>query len=402
MPTFSYKAINERGRKISGTMIAANDADLEKRLEDLGLELIRLKEMKEGKTSSSFFSKVGIKDLTILFLHLEQLDRAGVPILESLADVRDSSQNPKLRDIISSSYEAVKGGKMLSEAFGDHPKIFNNVYVGLIAAGERTGDLSGSFQHLIGHMKWTDQMRRKVKKAVSYPAVMFFVMSGVITLMMLFVVPQMVGFLKSQGFELPVHTRALIATSDFFAEYWYIIIGGPVLLFFLNLTLYRKIESFAYFMDAVFLKLPVMGDTLRKIELARFTHFFGVLFRSGIDILDCLESANGVIRNRVLKEAVILARRSVSEGNTLTDSLRASSQFPSLVIKMFKVGEDSGNLKEALENINYFYEREVNDSVDRAIGMIQPTLIVVMGAMVMWVASSIFGPLYDSFSNLNM
>jgi type IV pilus assembly protein PilC len=148
------------------------------------------------------------------------------------------------------------------------------------------------------------------------------------------------------------------------------------------------------------LRLPILGPTVRKINMARFTHFFAVMFNSGVDILDSLEAAKGVVGNRVLKESVTLVKDTVMEGNSLTSSLRMSNQFPNLVVRMFKVGEDSGNMSEALDNVNFFYNREVNDSVDAMTGFIQPALTVVMGLIIFWIIAAVFGPLYESFSKM--
>lgn len=149
------------------------------------------------------------------------------------------------------------------------------------------------------------------------------------------------------------------------------------------------------------LKIPVIGNVVNKINMARFTHFFAVMFNSGIDILDSLTAGRDVVKNRVLKETIELVHRSVLEGNRLTESVRMSSRFPNLVIRMFKIGEESGNLSEALENINYFYKREVNDAVDGMVSLIQPIMTVVMGAIIFWVIAAVFGPLYDSFSKID-
>ena len=270
----------------------------------------------------------------------------------------------------------------------------------MVAAGEKTGNLSMSFIHLGEHLKWTDNLRRKVKKATRYPIVLLVVLSGVITALMMFTVPKMIEFIISQGFEIPIHTKALIAVSHAFADYWYLILGLPVTLVFLLMLLYRINESFAYTVDALTLKMPLIGSVVRKIDMARFTHFFAVMFNSGIDVIESLEAARGVVNNRVLKESITLVINNVSDGNSITSSLRLSQQFPNLVVRMFKVGEDSGNLNEALENINFFYNREVNDAVEGLVGAIQPILTVVMGMLIFWIIAAVFGPLYQSFSKM--
>jgi type IV pilus assembly protein PilC len=175
----------------------------------------------------------------------------------------------------------------------------------------------------------------------------------------------------------------------------------PFIIFFGTRMACRMSETFAYYVDGVKLSIPYIGKTMRKIELARFCHFFAIMYKSGIGILDCLDSANNVISNKVMKENVAIVKGSVSEGNSLTESLRVSNQFPNLVIRMFKVGEESGNLDVTLENINFFYDREVEDAVSNMVGVIQPALTIVMGGIMMWVTISVFGPLYNSFSKMN-
>jgi type IV pilus assembly protein PilC len=398
MPAYQYKAINDRGHQMKGEISADNEVDLESRLKQLGLDLIDYREAKQKKAGK--FGRVKNKDMIILCLHLEQLGRAGVPLLEAIADVRDSSESPKLRDVMADVYESVKNGQMFSQALAKHPRYFDEVFIGLIEAGERTGDMSAIYHHLADHFKWTHELKRKVRKAMGYPIFLLLVMTGVITLLMMFVVPKLIDFITSQGFDIPLHTRALIATSEAFSSYWYIILGTPVILLILFFTIYRLSESFAYKMDNILLKVPFLGSTARKINMARFTHFFSVMFKSGIDILDSLEGASRVMGNRVLKETITTVKRSVSEGTSLTASLRISNQFPMLVIRMFKVGEESGNLNDALENVNFFYNREVNDAVDSMVGMIQPALTIVMGILIFWVIAAVFGPLYESFSKM--
>ena len=316
MPSYSYKAINDKGRRLSGSIMADNELDLEARLKHVGLDLIEYREAREKKKSAR--GKVSIKDLIILCMHLEQLDRAGVPLHDALADVRDSSESPRLRDVLTGVYESVRNGTVLSKALEAYPRVFNEVFVGLVAAGEKTGKLSESFVHLADHLKWTAEIRSKIKKATRYPMVLLVVISGVISVMMLAVVPKLVDFIISQGFSLPLHTRALIATSHAFENYWYLILGIPIATFVTIMFLYRTSDSSAYKIDAVVMRVPLIGNVTRKIDMARFTHFFSVMFTSGIDVLQSLSSAKEVVHNRVLKESIDLVTTNVTEGNSLT------------------------------------------------------------------------------------
>lgn len=399
MPLFNYVALNDKGRKIRGNMTAANEIDLEERLGVIGLDMINALVKKQSK--GSFFGKVGTQDLIILCIHLEQLEKAGVPILEAISDLRDTVDNPKLKNVLAEVYESIKSGSMLSAAFSKHPKVFGKVFVSLIEAGEKSGNLSEIFHHLAKHLKWVDMIHKKIKKAIYYPTFLLCLMSGIICLMMLFVIPKLRTFLEAQDFELPIYTKALIATSDFFAVYWYLIFVVPISIIVTIKMASKFSEGFAYFMDSFKIKIPYVGTTIRKIELARLCHFFAIMYRSGIGILECLDVGTNVVQNKVIKESAGVLKASVSEGNSLTESLRVSSQFPNLVIRMFKVGEDSGNMEVALENINFFYDKEVEESVNSMVGVIQPLLTIVMGGIMMWVSVSVFGPLYNSFSQMN-
>jgi type IV pilus assembly protein PilC len=398
MPNYRYSALNQKGRTVRGMVMADNELDLESRLKPLGLELVDAKETKEKKGSK--YGTVKIKDMIVLCLHMEQLDKAGVPLHEALSDVRDSTDSSRLRAVLANVYEFVKNGSLLSTALAQFPKIFDSVFIGLIASAEKTGNLADAYKHLTHHMKWNNDLKRKIKKAVRYPCVLLIVISIVITVMMLAVVPKLVDFIVNQGFTLPWHTKLLIAVSGAFSDYWWLILGFPIISIIVLFALYKTSEKFAYFIDGVTLKLPIIGSVVRKIDMARFTHFFSVMYRSGIDILEALESSKKVVRNRVLKESLDYVKLSVSDGNSLTSSLKLSNQFPNLVIRMFKVGEDSGNINDAMENINFFYDREVNDAVDGLIGMIQPILTVIMGVMIFWIIAAVFGPLYQSFSKM--
>lgn len=400
MPTYKYEALNAKGRTIKGTMTAVNEIDLENKLHTIGLDLINSAEANELRFN--FFETIGIKDLILLCIHLEQLDKAGVPILDSLSDLRDTTESNKLKNIMTDICELVESGKMLSAAFANYPEVFDEIFVGLVAAGEKTGNLGDIFLHLSKHLKWVNDIRTKMRKAVSYPIFLLLLMAGIVTLMMFFVVPKLSEFLLAQNLELPIYTKALISFSGFFRNYWYLILTSPIILIASISFSTRINESFAYFIDNIKLSIPFIGNTIKKIELARFCRFFGITFRSGIGILECLEIAGNTVKNLILKESIILASKSVSEGNSLTASLKISNHFPNLVLRMVKVGEDSGNLDHTLENVNFFYDREVEDSVNNLLGVLQPALTIILGGIMLWVSLAVFGPLYNSFSSVGL
>ena len=402
MPKYSYRAINPKGRPVRGVVTAANESDLTSRLDEGGLILIDCKEMSEktGKISAIFARKVKIRDMVQMFIQLEQLQKAGVPLMDGLSDVRDTTESTQLRDIMSDVYREVAEGNSFSSALSKHPRIFEPIFVSLINAGEETGNLVESFTQVIKHLKWTDAMRSKVKKATRYPKILLLVVIGVVWMMMGYVVPQVTGFLLDIGQELPPVTLALIATSDFFASYFLYIALGLV-AFYIFLVFGRVLsEEFRYRTDYIALHTPVMGTVIRKIALSQFCTTFGVLFTSGLEILKCLDAAKLTAGNAVIVEALGLVRQQVQEGFPLSMALNTSGEFPSLVIRMVKIGEESGNLSSVLEQVSEFYDKDVNDAVDAMIMMIEPALTVVLGGIILWIAAAVFGPIYDSFGNM--
>ncbi|AZL15416.1 type II secretion system F family protein [Rickettsiales endosymbiont of Stachyamoeba lipophora] len=396
---YKYLAVNNRGREVSGVIAAANQIDLEYKLSTIGLTLIDCKVQQ-----ASFFSisaKITPQDIIILCIQLEQLDNAGVPLLDAIADLRDAAENQRLKDILTTIYDSIHQGKMLSEALRDFPAVFDEIFIGLISAGEKTGNLGMIFAHLSTHLKWTNELKEKIKKASYYPTFLLIIMGGIVALMMNFVIPQLSKFLIAQGFELPIHTRALIATSEFFQASWHILILIPIISIG-SLIVGRKIsENFRYNTDNFSMQIPVIGITIRKIEIARFCRFFALTYRSGIPILECLDISSNTISNLMLKESIYNVQKGVADGQTLTQSLYLTNQFPSMVVRMIKVGEDSGNLEAAFDAINFFYDREVNEAVNSMIAAIQPTLTIVLGGIMAWVATAVFGPLYASLSKIS-
>ncbi len=400
MHLYRYKALNEVAKTIRGQLKAVNEADLEARLKEAGLDLVECSKVNQA---TNFFTAKNIKsqELIIFCVQLEQLERAGVTILEALSDIRDTSENVTVKTIVSEIFENVRNGNMLSEALAKHPGTFDEVFIGLIKAGEVTGNLSDILANLASHLKWVDEIKQKVKKASYYPIFMLLLMGCVISVMMIFVIPKLITFLEAQRIELPIYTKALIATSNMFINHGLIIFVFIAVLIFTFKILNRTNENFMRLWDSIKLRLPIVGQIIRKSEMARFCRFFAINYSSGIGILECLDVASGVISNKVIKESVADARKKVAEGESVTKALDATGQFPSLVVRMIRIGEESGKLETSLANVNYFYDKEVNEGINNMIAVIQPTLTLVMGAIMMWISMSVFGPLYGSFKNIN-
>lgn len=400
MPQYAYRAINASGRTVRGKLSANNETDLFQQLEQSKLMLIDQKQIKDKGLSSALSKGISNREKIQFFVHLEQLQAAGVPLIDSLTDVRDSTDTARLRDLTSEILADVSQGVPLSQAFERHPKVFGEMYSALIAAGEESGNLTASFQHLTRHTKWDDAIRTRIKKASRYPLIVLVVISMMLGFMMTFVVPGIVEFLRSNGQELPPITMALIATSDFFVSSWYILIATPIVVFAVIWSLLKSSDHLRYVFSCFSLRLPVLGDLISKLALSRFCHFFAVMFASGVPILQCLETAQRVVANRCLEESMRVVREQVQNGEPLSDAMRNSGQFPSLVLRMVKIGEDSGNLGGVMGNVTDFYDKDVDDGIDSMIGLIEPAMTVISGVIMGWIVIGVMGPIYDSLGNL--
>lgn len=391
--------MDEDGRIQVGQADAINIADLEMRLRKMGLDLINYKEI---KSPSQNISGRGVtrRDLILFCFHLEQTSRAGVPILDSLEDLRDSTENPRLKEVISAMTESIEGGKTMSEAMRDFPGVFTNVFSNLIKAGEQSGEIGEVFRRLGESMKWQDEQASQAKKVVMYPAFVGTVVVGVVFFLMIYLVPQLMSFVKTMGQQLPWHTKALIFVSNVFVHYWYLLVSVPVALSLLVFAGIKTNPVFALRVDRLKLQIPVIGPIIKKLILARLAGFFAMMYSSGITIIDCIRTGQEISGNRAVETAMNEVGQQIADGKSLSDSFEVTDLFPPLVIRMIRVGETTGALQESLENVSYFYTRDVRESIERLQALIEPAMTVVLGVIVGWVMFSILGPIYDLITKI--
>lgn len=387
------------GRLVYGRMDALNLIDLEMRLKRMDLDLINGNQVKQGGFGGS---TIGRRELIAFCFHLDQLARAGVPIIESLADLRDSLDNPRFREVLADLIESVEGGKTLSQALAGHPRIFDGVFVSLVQAGEETGNLPLVLHNLTESLKWQDELAAQSKKLVLYPAFLGTVVILVTLFMMLYLVPKMVGFIKSMGQELPLHTKVLIATSNFLVNYWYIALALPLLLVAAGALAIRTNPRARLRFDAAKLALPWVGEILRKIILSRFASVFAMMYASGISVLDSLRTTQGIVGNTAIRQGLRRVEEMIGDGQNITVAFQNVGLFPPLVIRMLRVGENTGSLDTALANVSYFYSRDVRESIARVQAMIEPAMTIIVGIILGWVMLAVLGPIYDTITNLKL
>ena len=399
MPLYTYKAIDARGKSVIGRTEAVNPFDLEQRLVRMGLDLVY------GAPTSQTARLVGgarvsRQDLINFCFHLEQLANAGVPVVEGLVDLRESVENRRFREVISGLLESIEGGKNLSQALAEFPEVFSKVFVSLVRSGEQTGRLAEVLKSLTESLKWEDELAAQTKKIIMYPAFVGSIVLLVTFFLMIYLVPQMTGFIRNMGQEIPLQTQILIAVSNFCINYWWVVIAAPFVIWFGVKFAARANPAVAYALDRYKISMPLVGPILKKIILSRFASSFAMMYSSGITVLDAIRSCEEVVGNRPVEYALRGAGQQIAEGKNLTVAFQDAGLFPPLVIRMLRIGENTGGLDTALLNVSYFYNREVRESIGKLQAMIEPALTVVLGLILGWVMLSVLGPVYDTISKM--
>ena len=403
---YKYKAIHDNGLLVRGVLSAYNELDLDQRLIAANSQLISCFEIRAGPLSrfGLFRAKFTLRDKIQFYKSMEQMQRAGIPVLDCLNNCLQSSSTTISRDIMSSLHNMVNNGAQMSEAMGKHENVFSGVERTVIASKEKTGDFENGFKYLCDFLTKQDALIRQLKKATRYPMVLILVIIVAIVVMLGFVTPQILDFVVvAQGAkEPPFATKSLMATSNFFQNYWWAvaagIIGGATFV-----RVMRQIsDGFAYKFDALVVNLPVFGELLVKLEISRFCTTFTSLYSSGLNFLSCIELSRAVVRNRVLKGALETVQKEVSDGRSFDKSLQGTGQFPNVVIQMIGIGEETGNITQIMEQIVEFYENDINDSIDAMVSMIEPVLTMVLACVIVWIAAAVFGPIYSMFETLQI
>jgi type IV pilus assembly protein PilC len=398
MPLFTYKAVDLRGKNVMGRVEAVNLFDLEQRLARMDLDLIAGAPSRQK--TRLLGGGVARPDLINFCFHLEQLASAGVPVMEGLSDLRESVDNPRFREVVSGVIESIEGGRSLSQALGEFPEVYSKVFVSLVRSGEQTGRLPEVLKSLTESLKWEDELAAQTKKLIMYPAFVGSVVILVTFFLMIYLVPQMTGFLRNMGQQIPLQTRILMAVSNVFVDYWWAILALPFAAWFGLKLATRTYPAVEYAIDRYKISMPLVGPILRKIILSRFASSFAMMYSSGITVLDAIRSCEEIVGNKALEQALRTAGQQIADGKNLTAAFQELELFPPLVIRMLRIGENTGGLDTALLNVSYFYNREVREAIGKLQAMIEPVLTVVLGLVLGWVMLAVLGPVYDAISKM--
>jgi len=396
MPTFKYIAKNQDARNITGKMVADDQAKVIEELRKRKLTIISILQMKGDSGAKFTFERKRVKpdDLVIFTRQLATMIEAGIPILQALEALQEQVTQSYFKVVVSTIRDDIQLGSSLSASFTKHPKVFDTLFVNMIRVGETGGVLNQILDRIAGYMEKTLRLRRKVKAAMIYPAVVVSMAMIITTLLLIYVVPTFANIYASSGHELPFMTRLLIQISDVLKHQLLYYIGGFVVLSFL-LSHWYKTERGALVIDGAKLKLPIFGDLLRKVAISRFSRTLATLLQSGVPILESLDIVGKSSGNKVIEVVVSDIRNNVREGESIAGPLTKSGVFPPMVTQMISIGEKSGQLEKMLTKIAEFYDDQVDAAVSGLTSIIEPLIIGVLGVVVGFIVIALFLPILN-------
>ena len=396
MPVYTWVALTRKGRTLKGDIEAADETIALSQLKRRRLTVKKIKPKPKDLFENVAFMqpKVTNKDIVIFTRQFSTMIDAGLPLVQGLNILADQSENSTFKKILKEVTRDVEGGATLAEALSKHPKVFDNLFVNLVAAGEVGGILDTILQRLATYIEKAEKLKSQIKGAMTYPIVVVGVAILVIAVILIFVIPVFQEMFEGFGKSLPVPTQIVVAMSDFLKANIHYMIGGLIVFIFL-FKKYRATPRGRKQIDTIALKLPIFGPLLKKVAVARFTRTLGTMISSGVPILDALEVTAKTSGNVVLEEVIFEVRSSIAEGQTISEPLAETDIFPGMVIQMISVGEATGALDTMLEKIADFYDDEVDTAVDALTSMLEPLLMVFLGGSIGGLVIAMYLPIFQ-------
>jgi len=393
---YVWVAETKKGRKLKGELEAASEQIARAQLKKRNLNVLKIKPKPKDLFESIPFMqpKVKTKDIVIFTRQFSTMIDAGLPLVQGLNILADQSSNPTFRVILKQVTKDVEGGSTLAEALKKHPKVFDDLFVNLIAAGEVGGILDTILQRLAAFIEKSDDLKRKIKGAMTYPAVVVAIAIIVIAVILIFVIPVFQEMFTSFGSALPAPTQFVVNMSDFMKSNVVWIILAFIAMGFAYKQ-YRNSEGGRKTTDNIFLRLPIFGDLLKKTAVARFTRTLGTMLASGVPILDSLEIVAKTAGNVVIEEIIYDVRSSIAEGQTIAEPLSENDIFPGMVTQMISVGEATGALDTMLNKVADFYDKEVDAAVDALTSMLEPLLMLFLGGTIGGLVIAMYLPIFS-------
>ena len=394
MPAFTYTARALNGDLRTATIDAPSRDEVVAQLRRQRLNVVKIDEAAQAANKKKAAGKISMRDIVIFTRQFSTMINAGLPLVQALDILAKQSENPALKNVTRAVVFDVEWGHTVADALRKHPKAFSDLYVNMVAAGEAGGILDTILMRLATFMEKNDALVRKVKGAMIYPGVIMSVAAIAIVVLLVFVIPVFEKMFGSVGMALPLPTRVVIGASRFLTGYWWALLA---VLFGAGYSLkkYYASPDGKLVIDRTLLRMPVLGDVLRKSAVSRFTRTLGTLIGSGVSILDGLEITAKTAGNRVIQDAIMESRTSIAGGETIAAPLQKSQVFPPMVISMIAVGEQTGGLDEMLSKIADFYDEEVDAAVSGLLALMEPIMIVFLGVVVGGMVVAMYLPIFD-------
>jgi len=399
MPNYKYKAVNPEGKTIESVLLAPSLSDVKSRLREMNMVIISVTEVKADKKPGKISMRVKEATIHHFTKQLYTLLKAGVPILSSLRALKEQTPDENFKEIIEAIVQDVEGGSKLSDALNQFPKVFPPIYINSVKVGEVSGTLEDTLKYLYEYMQQESQMKKDVKKAFRYP---MFVMIGLIGAFIVFtttVIPNFLPMFQSSGSELPLPTKILLVMYDLVTEY------GLLLLFVIiglvgAFIMYGRTPVGKYNIEQFVMKLPVMGEFVKKVNVARFAKLFFTMNKTGLSITRAFDIMQETIENTVFSKEIGIISEKINRGQEISTSLAQSPYFTSLLVEMVSIGEKSGSLDDMLQSVSDYYNKEVAETVANMTSLIEPIVTVVMGGMVLLLALAMFLPMWEMMNVL--
>ena len=398
MPIFLYSASDANGKVISGKIESTNDDTLREALRDKGLYPISIKRESVLKKDLEFGQKkIKLKELAIFSKQFSSLLGAGVTVVSCLDILKQQTENKTFAKILESLHEEVQKGTALSVAMTEHSKVFPSILIHMVEAGELSGNLDASFEKLAAHFDKESKTANKIRSALTYPIVVILFAIAAVIVIVTVVIPGFAPTFESLGVELPIFTKILLSLSDFFRDYWYILIIAVVLLV-VGYTFYARTPGGKYNLSKLSLKLPYIGVLNLKVASSRFARTLSTMLASGLSLFTAIEIASKVVGNAFISKGLVKLMDEVGRGSTIAGPLKELNIFPPMLVHMVTVGESTGEIESLLQNTADYYDEEVDVAVSQLTAVMEPAIILVLGIIVLIIVLAVFGPILSLYS----
>ncbi len=391
--SFSWEGTDRKGNKTTGVMNATNSALVKAQLRKQGIKPLKVK--KAAAAGAARAKKITPFDIAVFTRQLATMMKAGVPLIQSFDIVADGLENPSLRDLVVDIKNEVAAGNNFAGALRKHPKYFDDLFCNLVDSGEKSGALETMLDRVATYLEKTETLKKKVKKAMSYPISVVVVSFIVTTILLVKVVPSFDSMFKDFGAELPAFTQFVVGISEWMQEYWFIFLLSIVGIVFAIKQAKQRSEAFRDWNDKVMLKLPIVGQIIDKSSIARFARVLSTTFSAGVPLVDALDSVAGATGNVVYRNAVYKVRDDVASGTQLQSSMRSTGVFPSMAVQMVSIGEESGALDTMLDKVASHFEEEVDNLVDNMTALMEPIIMSVLGVLVGGLIIAMYLPIFQ-------